>query len=138
VNDGDEVLKNGTDPLAPKDDKDTDGDGLSDFEEINVYGTDPLNPDTDGGTVNDGAEVLRGTDPLYGEDDLIDPRSDLEEGVYLIEEECLQCPCPSAIDHTADIVPEDKVFGIISNKDDSEIFSKSNEVTITQIPKTGD
>jgi uncharacterized repeat protein (TIGR01451 family) len=135
ISDGDEVLINGTDPLNPKDDKDTDGDGLSDISETGIYGTDPLNPDTDGGGVNDGAEVDRGTDPLNPEDDLIDPRSDLEEGVYLIQEECLQCPCPSAIDHTADLIPTDKVFGLISNADDSEIFSKSNVVEIAKIPE---
>jgi len=135
VSDGDEVLKYNTDPLDPNDDGDIDGDGLSDFEENNTYGTDPFNPDTDGGGVNDGDEVFRGTDPLFAEDDLIDPRADLEEGIYIIQEECLQCPCPSVIDHTADIIAGDLVFGVISNKDDSQIFSKSNFVQIIEVPK---
>ncbi len=135
INDGDEVLKFGTDPLDPRDDGDSDGDGLSDYDENNVYGTDPLIADTDGGGVDDGDEVNRGTDPLNPDDDLIDPRSDLEEGIYIIMEECLQCPCPSAIDHSADIVPGDLVFGVISNNDDSQIFSKSNYVQIITVPK---
>ncbi len=135
VNDGDEVLIFNTDPLDPTDDGDSDGDGLSDFDETNTYGTDPYDADTDDGGINDGDEVIRGTDPLYPDDDLIDPRSDLEEGIYIILEECLQCPCPSAIDHTADIVPGDLVFGVISNKDDSEIFSRSNYVEIIEVLK---
>ncbi|MCC7197648.1 S-layer homology domain-containing protein, partial [Candidatus Peregrinibacteria bacterium] len=135
VSDGDEVLIKNTNPLKPQDDKDTDGDRLSDFDEINVYTTDPFNPDTDVGGVKDGDEVDRGTDPLNKEDDLIDPRVNLEEGLYIISPECNQCPCPSAIDHTADIIPGDKVFGIISNNDDSNIFSKSNEVVIESVPK---
>jgi len=138
VSDGDEVLIFGTDPLDPNDDGDSDGDGLSDYEETNTHGTDPFDPDTDDGGVDDGTEVRRTTDPLFPDDDLIDPRSDLKEGIYIIQEECIQCPCPSAIDHTADIIPGDQVFGIISNSDDSEIFSKSNIVTIETIPRKED
>ncbi len=43
--------------------KDTDSDGLNDFEEIFVYGTDPNNPDTDGDFIPDGAEVKMGSNP---------------------------------------------------------------------------
>ncbi len=135
VTDGNEVLINNTNPLNKFDDKDTDGDRLSDSEEVDIYKSDPYKPDTDGGGIKDGDEVDRGTDPNRPDDDLIDPRSDLEEGIYLIQEECRQCPCPSAIDHTADIIPGDKVFGIISSNDDKQIFSRSNIVEITLIPK---
>ena len=44
--------------------KDTDGDGLSDYEEKYLYHTDPKNPDTDGDGMNDGREVKRGRNPL--------------------------------------------------------------------------
>ena len=44
--------------------KDTDRDGLSDYEEKYLYGTDPKNPDTDHDGMNDGAEVKRGRNPL--------------------------------------------------------------------------
>lgn len=47
--------------------KDTDGDGLSDYDEINVYKTSPYLEDTDGDGVNDGEEVRLGTDPLCNE-----------------------------------------------------------------------
>lgn len=135
VNDGDEILINNTDALKPNDDDDFDGDGLSDYDEQNIYGTEWQNPDTDGGGINDGTEVGRGTDPLVEGDDLIDPRKDLGEGLYVIQPECNTCPCPSSIDHTADIIPGDKLFGVISNDDNSEIFSKSNVVEITEIPE---
>jgi len=84
LNDYDEVMVYGTDPLARNTDKDlindnfelargldplnpdSDFDGLSDGEEAsrNGIGTDPLNPDSDGDGVSDGVEVARGKDPL--------------------------------------------------------------------------
>ena len=39
--------------------KDTDGDGLPDWQEV-LYGTDPNNPDTDGDGITDGEAVRRG------------------------------------------------------------------------------
>ncbi len=66
LDDGDEVLKEGTDPLDP----DSDDDGLSDGDEVNIHLTDPLNMDTDGGGVPDGMEVMLGLDPLDGRDDM--------------------------------------------------------------------
>lgn len=52
--------KIGTNPFN----KDTDRDGLDDYEEVMVYGTDPLNPDTDKDGINDGDEVRMGRNPL--------------------------------------------------------------------------
>lgn len=46
--------------------KDSDGDGLMDWEEL-LWGTDPHNPDTDGDGISDGDEVSEGKNPL-GED----------------------------------------------------------------------
>jgi len=43
--------------------KDTDGDGLSDYDELNVYHTSPYLEDTDGDGISDGQEVKNGTDP---------------------------------------------------------------------------
>lgn len=49
--------------------KDTDSDGLKDWEEP-IYKTNPENPDTDGDGTNDGEEIARGRDPLKaGPDD---------------------------------------------------------------------
>jgi outer membrane protein OmpA-like peptidoglycan-associated protein len=66
LSDYDEMFVYNTNPLNP----DTDGDGLNDYDEIFVYGTDPLNPDTDGDGLSDGDEVLvYGTDPLNPDTD---------------------------------------------------------------------
>lgn len=43
--------------------KDTDGDGLADFEEINLYKTSPYLEDTDSDGLPDGEEIKNGTDP---------------------------------------------------------------------------
>jgi hypothetical protein len=48
-----EEIELGTNPNQ----KDTDGDGLGDFDEVKRYDTDPLNVDSDGDTLLDGAEV---------------------------------------------------------------------------------
>lgn len=45
-------------------DKDTDGDGLSDYLELYAFKTDVNNPDTDGDGFSDGDEVDNGYDPL--------------------------------------------------------------------------
>lgn len=66
VSDYDELITYGTDPLNP----DTDGDGLNDSAEINQYGTDPLNRDTDGDRLTDGEEVNSyGSDPVNSDTD---------------------------------------------------------------------
>jgi len=131
--DKDEVDR-GTNPINfPEDDPfDDDHDGLTTQDEINIYGTDPYDPDTDDGGIIDGQEVNRGTDPLDPSDDFLavdkDPRSELEEGVYIVEVDCNSCPCLSAIDHRADLIEGDKFFGVISTEDLSTIFAKSNEL----------
>ncbi len=45
------------DTTAGPNDRDTDGDGLTDDQEVNVTKTDPTNPDTDGDGLTDGQEV---------------------------------------------------------------------------------
>jgi hypothetical protein len=44
--------------------KDTDSDGISDYDETMIYHTNPKKADTDSDGVEDGKEVLMGTDPL--------------------------------------------------------------------------
>ena len=47
--------------------KDSDGDGLSDFDEINYFGSDPYNADSNGDGIEDGEAVLNGKDPVTGD-----------------------------------------------------------------------
>jgi len=47
--------------------KDTDGDGLTDYDETNIYKTSPYLEDTDGDGINDGKEIALGKDPLCAE-----------------------------------------------------------------------
>ncbi len=59
--------------------RDSDGDGLTDWEENNVFNTDPLNVDTDGDGLNDSAELFDFfTDPLDYDTDK-DNLTDYEE-----------------------------------------------------------
>lgn len=43
--------------------RDTDGDGLADYEETNIYGTSPYLADSDSDGAPDSAEIQNGTDP---------------------------------------------------------------------------
>lgn len=47
--------------------RDSDGDGLSDYDEKNIFGTDPNNEFTVPGTLSDGEKILRGIDPTSKE-----------------------------------------------------------------------
>jgi hypothetical protein len=55
--------------------KDTDQDGIADFDEVTLYNTNPLVADTDNDGFTDGAEILSGYDPL----------SDVRESVIAYE-----------------------------------------------------
>ncbi|MCG2695276.1 thrombospondin type 3 repeat-containing protein [Candidatus Parcubacteria bacterium] len=58
--------------------KDSDNDGLKDWEE-NLWKTDPNNPDSDGDGTNDNEEILQNRDPLKaGPDDLIQNKTEKE------------------------------------------------------------
>ena len=69
--------------------RDTDGDGLTDFEEL-VLGTNPVDWDSDGDGLNDYWEVLNGLNPLSALDAAQNPdcdfmaRSDYEEDTFTV------------------------------------------------------
>lgn len=48
--------------LSPRDNSDTDGDGLTDREELEVYSTDPLKVSTSGDNIPDGYKIQNGLD----------------------------------------------------------------------------
>jgi len=58
---------NGTDPLDPN--GDLDSDGLTDADEIVIYGTDFNDPDDDDDGLEDGDEIDEGTDPKVPDSD---------------------------------------------------------------------
>jgi len=64
---GDNSQGDTTDNVAVADidlkNKDTDGDGLSDWDELNVYKTSPYLEDSDGDGVKDSIEIAAATDP---------------------------------------------------------------------------
>ncbi len=70
--------------------KDSDDDGVSDYDEINIYGTDPLSADSDGDGYIDGAEILSGFDPIDSSIDAIvvyeNPKEsgEVEEGLFSV------------------------------------------------------
>jgi hypothetical protein len=75
----------GRDYIEKVAERDSDGDGLSDWEE-SLWGTDINNPDTDGDGTIDGEEVNLGRDPnLKGPDDLL-PKSTLSSRGKIINE----------------------------------------------------
>jgi len=51
------------DDIAALKNKDTDGDGLSDYDELYIYHTSPYIKDSDSDGIPDGTEVKNGTDP---------------------------------------------------------------------------
>lgn len=68
-----------TKTLTNINDKDSDGDGLSDYEEVYIYNTNPLNSDTDEDKLSDYEEInIYGTDPLNPDTDE-DGLTDYEE-----------------------------------------------------------
>lgn len=56
-----------TDYIASLKTKDTDGDGLMDYDELYVYSTSPYLADTDSDGINDGQEIKNSSDPLCPE-----------------------------------------------------------------------
>ena len=51
------------DTAAVQKNKDTDGDGINDFDELNIYKTSPYLDDSDSDGIKDGQEIKNGTDP---------------------------------------------------------------------------
>lgn len=64
-----------SDPVEALHYRDTDRDGLTDFEEIYIYGTSAYLADTDGDGVNDKDEILQGKNPICAEGSVCDKKS---------------------------------------------------------------
>lgn len=53
--------------------RDSDDDGLNDYQELNIYNTSPYIADTDSDGIDDNAEIQQGTDPLCPQDETCKP-----------------------------------------------------------------
>ena len=69
--------------------RDTDGDGISDYDEQNLFGTNPSNPDTDEDGVWDGVEISRGFNPLDVDEDALIVYESPREVIALVVPEVL-------------------------------------------------
>lgn len=67
------------DRVGSKVSRDSDRDGVSDYDEENIYHTNPFSADTDNDGFTDGAEILAGYDPLSEQHEVVmafeDPRT---------------------------------------------------------------
>lgn len=63
--------------------RDSDNDGLSDYDEVNIYGTDPLKAFTSGSELTDGERVLQGLNPLDVVNEPIVREDPREEGTVV-------------------------------------------------------
>ncbi|PIZ75438.1 hypothetical protein COY05_04000, partial [Candidatus Peregrinibacteria bacterium CG_4_10_14_0_2_um_filter_38_24] len=94
--------------------------------------------DSDGGGLDDATELKNGTDIFDPNDDktsgtpLEFTQKESFPGVYIVPGECNTCPCKATISNSDNIIPTDKFFTIISTKDDSYIFSKSNVIDVVK------
>lgn len=79
-----EAKKNKVEQIQNKENKDTDNDGLLDWQEV-LYKTDFENPDTDSDGVLDGEEVKDGTDPTSVKNDRNDEIEVVKESIENIE-----------------------------------------------------
>ena len=109
--------------------RDTDSDGISDYEEITVYSTLPDNPDTDGDLISDGDEVNNGGDPTdpmswpnYADGDLAPlgaPDGEINAADYLIAQRiALGELAPTAVELShGDLYPPGSPDGVINTSD---------------------
>lgn len=57
--------------------------------------------------------------------------SQLPPGVYVYLPPCQICPCVSTLDNTGKLLPGDTIFAILSSKDHTQIYRKSNAVLLS-------
>ncbi len=103
----------------------------------NCFENKPIAKDTDGGGTDDATELKNGTDIFDPSDDKSQVTTEFTKkesvpGIYVVPGECNTCPCKSTISNSSMILPTDRFFTIISNKDDNYIFSKSNSIDVVK------
>ncbi|MDE7157042.1 MAG: thrombospondin type 3 repeat-containing protein [Lachnospiraceae bacterium] len=101
--------------------KDTDGDGLSDYNEIYLYGTNPTNIDSDNDGISDGTEIDMGLNPLNFDTD----NNGIADGNEILRQTIKNVSFDKMKDN--EIVPEISIIGKgdYSLKVDVEDISKN-------------
>lgn len=109
-------------------DKDTDGDGLKDWEEL-LWKTDPNKKDTDGDGANDGEEIALGRDPLKaGPNDKISDKEDLVAQEKAIADSGYNTETAvSARQFMADFLALKQQKGTLSDEDKNNLVGKFME-----------
>jgi hypothetical protein len=108
------------------------------FEDKSIIKDPSKDKDSDGGGTDDATELKNGTNIFDPNDDKLPVKSseftqkESFSGIYIIPGECNTCPCKSTVSNSSMILPTDKFFTIISTKDDSYIFSKSNIIDVVK------
>lgn len=103
--------------------QDTDKGGLSDAEELKL-GTDIFNPADDKKIL----EIKNQKKPEIKKQPIESVR-----GIYIVPPECNTCPCKYTLEFKADIMKGDTFFTVVSSYDDKYIFSKSDDLVISEV-----
>lgn len=70
--------------------KDTDSDGISDFDEVNIYATDPESSDSDKDGVIDGIELVKGFNPLDSSSEAVIEFKSPQQSVGLVRNDLMK------------------------------------------------
>ncbi len=118
--------------------KDTDSDGVSDYDESNIYFTDPWNAHTSGSSLTDGERILLGFDPLTDDAVLIpveSPKDVRESSDNLFEVTAITLKrlpigvrdevASTTLSQTATTSPEEPLDEVIETPQSLEVLSFS-------------
>jgi hypothetical protein len=97
--------------------RDTDGDGISDYDEVNMYETNPFSADTDADGYIDGTEILGGYDPLSSEPETLVVYESPQETGSIRDDILTVSNITTLTEETSEVVPDGiELSAIISGK----------------------
>ncbi|MCQ2367704.1 MAG: hypothetical protein MJ109_01650 [Kiritimatiellae bacterium] len=108
--------------------RDTDNDGLSDYEEY-ALGTNPVDYDTDGDGIPDGWEVMAGLDPLNGKDG--DGDNDNTDGDFMAYATCSLLNFKDSEDNEYWYIVDDDITGKMAMTFDKVEIAKPEDPRYT-------
>ncbi len=95
--------------------KDSDSDGITDYDEINIYGTDPASADSDQDGFIDGTEILNGYDPKDSTPEAA-VAFESPKDVGVVREDILKVEAVAAFEVLPDETPKTKAPAVITGK----------------------